>query len=95
MLNAVAHSGLGDHHATMRLTTNTMISKLTPFAAKLPLVLQIRCHCFLHIINLIAKSQFLRQFDVSQEKGPNKALNQAEWELLELSCWELIWRRWR
>jgi hypothetical protein len=43
-----------------------------------------RCRCFLHIVNLIAKS-LLKQFDVLR-KAADAALNDAECELLELAA---------
>jgi hypothetical protein len=43
-----------------------------------------RCRCFLHIVNLIAKTM-LRQFEVPK-KEVNAALDAAEQELLELAA---------
>jgi hypothetical protein len=42
------------------------------------------CHCFLHIVNLIAKT-LLKQFDVPK-KDAESALDDAEKELLELAA---------
>jgi hypothetical protein len=43
-----------------------------------------RCRCFLHIVNLIAKT-LLKQFDVPK-KGVDAALDEAEQQLLELAA---------
>jgi hypothetical protein len=43
-----------------------------------------RCRCFLHIVNLVAKT-LLKQFDVP-EKNVDDALDAAERELLELAA---------
>ena len=43
-----------------------------------------RCCCFLHIVNLVAKS-ILKQFDVPDNKA-NATLNQAECELINLAA---------
>jgi len=42
------------------------------------------CHCFLHIVNLIAKT-LLKQFDVPK-KDAESALDDAERELLDLAA---------
>jgi len=42
-----------------------------------------RCHCFLHIVNLIAKS-LLKQFDVSK-KSADAALDDAKRKLINLA----------
>ncbi len=42
-----------------------------------------RCRCFLHIVNLVAKS-VLKQFDVPDDRA-DAALNQADHELIELA----------
>src|SRR6266481_4755245 len=42
-----------------------------------------RCCCFLHIVNLVAKS-VLKQFNVPDDRA-NAALNQAEHELIDLA----------
>jgi hypothetical protein len=43
-----------------------------------------RCHCFLHIVNLIAKS-LLKQFDVPK-KSADAALDDAKHELINLTA---------
>lgn len=42
-----------------------------------------RCRCFLHVVNLIAKT-LLKQFDIPKKKA-KEALDEAERELLELA----------
>ena len=43
-----------------------------------------RCHCFLHVVNLIAKS-LLKQFEVPNKTSADAALDRVERELVDLA----------
>jgi hypothetical protein len=59
-----------------------MIDELVDMLPKFPGAAN-RCCCFLHIVNLIAKS-LLKQFDIPK-KDVNAAIDAAERELLEMA----------
>jgi hypothetical protein len=60
-----------------------MIDQLVDLLPKFPGQVN-QCRCFLHIFNLITKT-LLKQFDVPK-KGVDVALDEAEWQLLELAA---------
>src|SRR5882762_8692376 len=62
---------------------NVMIDELVDMLPNFPGQVN-HCHCFLHIVNLIAKT-LLKQFDVPT-KDAESALDDAEKELLELAA---------
>ncbi len=59
-----------------------MIDELLNLLPNFPGALN-RCRCFLHIVNLVAKS-VLKQFDVPDDRD-NAALNHTEHELIDLA----------
>src|SRR5882762_6999209 len=62
---------------------NVMIDELVDMLPNFPGQVN-HCHCFLHIVNLIAKT-LLKQFDVPK-KDAESVLDDAERELLDLAA---------